>query len=218
MKKTHMGLGLGALVLALLIAAALGLFSGSSGSGAALNAQQQAALVRPHSPTLGSPGAKVVLVEFLDPACEACAAFYPHVKELLAQSNGQVRLVLRYAPFHKGSFEAALALEAARAQGRYWPILEKLMQSQNLWVVNHRVDIDKLWAVLEQSGLDVAKARADAQDPKLAAQVEQDMLDGNSLAIERTPSFFVNGQPLTDFGLKQLKDLVAAKTQEAYKS
>ena len=34
-------------------------------------------LIRMHSPTLGNMQAKVVIVEFLDPACETCRSFYP---------------------------------------------------------------------------------------------------------------------------------------------
>ena len=39
-----------------------------------------AALASEHSPTPGDPDAPVHIVEFLDPACETCAVFYPHVK------------------------------------------------------------------------------------------------------------------------------------------
>lgn len=41
-------------------------------------AQDQASVfVREHSKTLGADDAKVVVVEFMDPACETCAAFSP---------------------------------------------------------------------------------------------------------------------------------------------
>ena len=60
-------------------------------------------LIRMHSPTLGKPDAKVQLVEFIDPACEACASFYPLVKKIIATNPDEIRLVLRYAPFHQGA-------------------------------------------------------------------------------------------------------------------
>ncbi|MCI5209039.1 MAG: disulfide bond formation protein DsbA, partial [Candidatus Electrothrix sp. ATG2] len=40
--------------------------------------------VREHSLTLGSPDAKVYLIELFDPACETCRAFYPFVRKLMA--------------------------------------------------------------------------------------------------------------------------------------
>ena len=63
------------------------------------------ALVRPHSPVFGNPAAKVTIVEFFDPACETCRAFYPIVKDLMSRYPNDVKLVLRYAPFHQGSDE-----------------------------------------------------------------------------------------------------------------
>src|SRR3972149_3162781 len=44
----------------------------------------RAHLVRMHSPTLGKADAPVVIVEFLDPACETCRAFYPLGKQIMA--------------------------------------------------------------------------------------------------------------------------------------
>ena len=79
---------------------------------------------RPHSPVFGNPAAKVTIVEFFDPSCETCRAFYPIVKGIVTSSFGQVRLVVRYAPLHKGSDTAVKILEAARQQGKYWEAVE----------------------------------------------------------------------------------------------
>ncbi len=43
-------------------------------------AARQVALASEQAPTLGDPGAQVHIVEFLDPACETCAVFFPMVK------------------------------------------------------------------------------------------------------------------------------------------
>ena len=91
---------------------------------AQLAQDNRAALVRPHSPAFGNPGAKVTIVEFIDPACETCSVFYPLVKSLVSGSFGQVNLVMRYAPLHKGSDEVVKILEAARMQDLYWPVLQ----------------------------------------------------------------------------------------------
>ena len=47
-------------------------------------------LIRPHTPTLGPANAKVHLVEFLDPACEGCRAFYPVVKQIIESWGGRI--------------------------------------------------------------------------------------------------------------------------------
>ncbi|MDP2104349.1 MAG: thioredoxin domain-containing protein, partial [Desulfobulbaceae bacterium] len=87
-------------------------------------AQENAALfVREHAQTLGDEEATVYLVEFFDPACETCNAFYPIVKNLMAAYPGKIKLVMRYAPFHDGADYFVKILEAARRQGKYWETL-----------------------------------------------------------------------------------------------
>ena len=70
--------------------------------------KQAERLVRMHSPVLGPQNAPVTIVEFFDPACETCAAFYPMVKQLIARDREDIRLVVRYAPLHQGSDEVVL--------------------------------------------------------------------------------------------------------------
>ena len=108
----------------------------------------QGNLVRFHSPTLGNPNAKVHIVEFLDPACETCRAFYPHVKRIMADNPDKVRLSIRHVPFHNGSDYVVKVLEASRRQGKYWQALEALLASQPNWATeSHRA---------ARPGLDVA--------------------------------------------------------------
>jgi protein-disulfide isomerase len=165
-------------------------------------------LVRMHSPTLGKPDAKVQIVEFLDPACEACARFHPRVKEILTVNPDQIRLVLRYAPFHKGSSAVVAVLEAARKQGKFWPALEAVLASQADWTQNHTAQVGRVWKHLEGLGLDLEQVRADMTAPAIARAIAQDLDDAKALDVKRTPSFFVNGKPLTRFGYEPLRALV----------
>jgi len=183
---------------------------------AQLATENRAALVRPHSPAFGNSSAKVTIVEFIDPACETCSAFYPLVKSLVGGSFGQVNLVMRYAPLHKGSYEVVKLIEAARMQGLYWPVLQALLKSQSVWVVHHEAKPELVWDLLQETGLDVAKARSDMNSPRVAEIVAQDIADGKTLQVTKTPGFFVNGKPLVDFGADQLKALVASEVRSAY--
>ena len=51
--------------------------------------QQADRLVRFHSPIFGPANAPVTIVEFFDPACETCRAFYPMVKNLMKQYHNR---------------------------------------------------------------------------------------------------------------------------------
>jgi hypothetical protein len=165
-------------------------------------------LVRPHSPTLGNADAPVVIVEFFDPACETCRAFYPLVKQIMAANPGKIRLVLRYAPFHKGSDRVVAVLEAARKQDRYWPALEALLAAQAEWAPHHAAEVDLVWRHLQGVGLNLEQLRTDMNSPEIASLIAQDLADTRTLKVTKTPQFFVNSTPLLNFGYEPLKQLV----------
>ena len=175
-------------------------------------------LVRPYSPTQGSKEAKVVLVEFFDPGCETCREFHPHVKDIVRESRGKVRLVMRYAAFHQGSDEAVKILEATRKQGLYWQSLEVVLKEQPVWASHGQPQPQLIWEMLFGSGLNIAQAKQDATSPEIAQLLAQDMADVQALMVRKTPSFFVNGKPLKNFGLDELKTLVADEIKVQYGS
>ncbi len=166
------------------------------------------ALVRASSPVFGNPAAKVTIVEFFDPACETCRAFYPLVKTIVNSSFGQVRLVVRHAPLHQGSDTAVKILEAARLQGQYWPAVERALAGQPQWAAHGNARPELIWDLIADLGMDMAKARSDADSPAVAQLLAQDIADMKALKVDRTPGFFVNGTPLRDFGEAQLRALV----------
>ncbi len=204
-----------ALLLAF-VAAALLYTSEQTRSAQAAAAKNQPALSSAQAPAFGNPAAKVHLVEFLDPACETCAIFFPHVKKLLSAHPDRLRLSVRHVPFHAGSEQVVRILEAARNQGRYLPVLEALYADQQRWVVNHRVQPDRVWQSLGGVGLDLDKLRNDMNTPEVERRMAQDMGDARTLGVTKTPEFFVNGRPLPSFGLQELQDLVAEELRRAY--
>lgn len=173
-------------------------------------------LVRAHSPVMGNEAAKITIVEFLDPACEACRAFAPRVKSMVTASFGQVKLVVRYADFHQGSDRVVRMLAAAHMQGKFWPALEAILEAQPIWASHDNPQPDLVWKYVESIGLDMNKARADAQSEAVTQILKQDRADVAAFKIEKTPSFFVNGTPLVNFGVTQLKDLITSEGRKVY--
>lgn len=202
-----------AAVMAVFAAAALLFKEGSKREVTQAAQTNSDALVRAHSPIFGSPAAKITIVEFFDPSCETCRAFYPVVKRIVNASFGQVRLVVRYAPLHKGADTAVKILEAARLQGKYWEALEKTMAFQPQWAAHDYPRPELIWELIADLGLDLAKARSDSDSPAIDQLLRQDVADMKALKVDRTPSFFVNGTPLRDFGEAQLKALVDQEIQ-----
>lgn len=171
--------------------------------------QQDGVLVRTHSPVIGRPDARVTIVEFLDPSCESCRAFYPYVKQILSDHPNDARLVIRYAPLHEGSDEAVRILEASRLQGKFEDVLQALFRDQQVWADHGRPDLAKAWEIAGGAGLDVAKAKEAATSAEIAKVLQQDIADMKAIDLQGTPTFFVNGKPLVDFGPQQLIDMVA---------
>jgi protein-disulfide isomerase len=176
-----------------------------------LSADLQARLVRPGSPVLGRPTAKVTLVEFLDPACGACRAFAPVVKQVQFLYPDDVRVVVRLADFHPGSAEAIGILWAAQRQHRFDEVLTALFDRQDEWASHDAPNVGAAWGIAAAAGLDVKAARQQAASPEVADHLRQDREDITALQVERTPTFYVNGKLLEDFGADQLLLLVKSE-------
>lgn len=179
-----------------------------------LPAELAARLVRPHSPVIGPADAPVTLVEFLDPACEACRAYAPVVKQILFLHPDEVRVVVRYAAFHHGSDEAVRILDAARKQGRFDEVLSALFDAQPEWAAHGAPDLARAWQVAGAAGLDIERARRDAKSAAAGEVLKIDDADIVALQVESTPTFFVNGARVDSHGvnplLKRVADAVAA--------
>ncbi len=174
-------------------------------------------LVRADSPSQGPADAKVTLVEFYDPECEACASFHPVVKGLLKEFEGKVRFVSRYATFHKNAKLAAIYTEAAGEQGKYWEMQAKLFEKQGEWGEKHGhgapatppAPPDAMFQKYAQElGLNVEQLKVSINDPKHGAKVDRDMLDVNALKVQRTPTFYVNGRMLARLNQQDLRSLI----------
>jgi len=175
---------------------------------------REAALASEHAPTIGDPGAKVHIVEFLDPACGTCAIFYPMVKGWMAEVPGEIRLTVRHVPFHDGVEYVVRILEASRNQDKYWQTLETLLATQRQWVDNHVVQPDRVLPAIAGVGLDVAQLEADMSSAEVQARMDKDLQDSKVLKVVATPEYFVNGRQLPSFGQEQLANLVREELQK----
>lgn len=221
---------LGAIIIVVIIAAFVGtnLYNSSNqsapitttnsntGNSSTASPAENEALVREDSYTLGSADAKVTIVEFFDPECEACAAFHPIMKKVLKDYDGKAKYVARYMPLHPNSLSAATFLEAAGEQGKYWEAQDLLFQKQPEWGTKHgpqpaapQADITTLFKkYATELKLDTAKMDSAFAQNKYAAKIERDKKDGISLYVQRTPTVFVNGRKLASLNESALSYLI----------
>ena len=172
-------------------------------------------LIKPHSPSKGPENAKVTIVEFLDPQCEACAAMHPYAKKVFKEFEKNVRVVIRYMPFHGNSKQVSNILEGIRAENesKYWDALETLFQTQSQWANHSNPQPQLIPDILKPLGLNMKKIMADAAEGKYDQIVMQDFEDGKAAGVNGTPTFFVNTVKLEDLGYEPLRAAVKNAAQ-----
>jgi protein-disulfide isomerase len=139
---------------------------------------------------LGSPSAPVTVLEYGDYECPYCAAAAPVLRRLVAESGGTVRLVFRNFPIadrHPHALTAALAAEAAGAQGAFWPMHEMIFARQD------RLDDASLRRYAEELGLDADRVVGEPAQP-YGDKVEADFAAGLAAGVAGTPTVFVDGR------------------------
>lgn len=140
---------------------------------------------------LGDPEAPVTVVEYGDFECPYCAAAAPVLRELVEESGGRVRLVFRNFPLpdvHPHALTAALAAEAAGAQGAYWPMHDLLFSKQD------RLDDRSLRAYAEHLGLHGDLVVGPAAQ-RFGDKVETDFSAGLDEGVAGTPTLIIDGEP-----------------------
>jgi protein-disulfide isomerase len=145
-----------------------------------------------------APDEKAVLVEFLDFECEVCRAYYPTVEQLREQHGDELTVVMRYFPIpaHANSTNAAVAVEAAAAQGRLEPMYQRMYETQAEWGEAQESRADVFRGFAQELGLDMNAYDAAVADPATTERVRSDFDEGRALGVGGTPTFFLDGEKL----------------------
>lgn len=138
----------------------------------------------------------VLVVEFADFQCPACAAMAPIMADLAA--GNELTLVYRYFPLaqHANGDSSARAAAAAGLQGAFWPMSERIYATQAAWESLNAADADAFFAAHAAAlGLDTARWGADYVSAEVAATIAADLSAGMTLGLSGTPTFFIDGAP-----------------------
>ena len=155
-----------------------------------------------NQPSQGRQTAPVTVVMFTDFQCPACSATHPVLKKVLAEYGDKIRFVVRDFPLttiHENAFRAALAANAANAQGKFFEYAELLYKNQNA------LDKDSLEKYAADLGLNQKQFDLDLTNEKFAADVKKDMSDGKTYGITGTPTIFVNGVKVRELSAEDFR-------------
>jgi len=155
---------------------------------------------------LGDPQAPVTVIEYASVTCPVCAVFHQAVfPEFKAKyiDTGKVKFVFREFPAHNPQLTFAGSMVARCAAGKggnaaYFAVVNKMFETQEVWAEgdNPRRELQK---IAMEAGMDEAAFEACIR--------REDLLDllnrvaGNArdeYGVGGTPSFFINGAPLTN--------------------
>ncbi|AUN99685.1 hypothetical protein DOM21_02375 [Bacteriovorax stolpii] len=171
----------------------------------------QATLLREGNYTKGPASAKVTVVEFFDPECEGCAAFHPILQKVISEYPNDVQLVARYMLFHGNSHFAALALEGAGKQGKFWEMYNFMLERQNEWS-HQKEPVNSIFEKFARElNLNIEEFNKSYEDITFKAALAKDMADGHQLGVQGTPTFFINGKMLMRLSYQDLKEAIESE-------
>ena len=156
-------------------------------------------------PATGPLNAPVTVVMFADFQCSACSRTEPILKKVIAEYPGKIRYVMRDFPLeqiHENAFIAALAANAANAQGKFFEYGDLLFHNQD------KLDPESLKKYAAQIGLNASQFTVDFNSEKAKAEVRKDMADGVSYGITGTPTIFVNGIKVRRLSAEDFRDAI----------
>ena len=145
----------------------------------------------------GSANPKVTLIEYGDFECPACSQYAVIVERLVAESSTTLQVVFRHFPLpqHVNALVAAQASQAAAAQGKFWDMYRLIYANQDSWASLSDADARKTFAGYAlQIGLDMKKYNIDIDSAAGKALIQSELSEGQTLGIDSTPTFFVNGK------------------------
>jgi protein-disulfide isomerase len=139
----------------------------------------------------GDPDAPCTLVEYGDYQCPSCGFAYPIVKRVQKHFGKRLLFVFRNFPLsemHPYAEPAAETAEFAGAHHKFWEMHDLLYENQD------RLDDALLFQLAEQLQLDREKLRQALASQEFEPRVRADFRGGVRSGVNRTPTFFLNGQ------------------------
>jgi protein-disulfide isomerase len=146
----------------------------------------------------GSAAAPVLLVEYGDYECPPCASFDTVVRQYIEKHPDTLKFEFRHFPLtrpHPNALSAAVAAEAAHAQGKFWVMHDALMDSQAQWA--RTSNAESFFAELAQhADLDSKLFSEGLRSRETEARILAQAAEAQKSGITGTPTLLLNGRKL----------------------
>ena len=150
----------------------------------------------------GDPEAPVLLYEYGDYQCTACAPMNPYINELLEEYDGKVAVVFRtyIMSYHDNGVAAASAANAAAIQGYWKEYKDLLYETQNDWYYAEGDERQQMFEQYFEQATDgkgdLEQFRQDMGSKEVAQKIKFDAALSERVGLEWTPSFYLDGELL----------------------
>ncbi|MBM2817839.1 MAG: Protein-disulfide isomerase [Parcubacteria group bacterium] len=146
----------------------------------------------------GSKESKVIITEYSDFQCPACASYYGVVKQIHKDFGDKLAIIYRNFPLrqiHKNAEIAALSAEAAGKQNKFWEMHDMLFENQKKWEFEKNAK-EIFVGYAQELGLNSEQFKLDLDSKEIKEKVEADYQSGVKAGVNHTPTFFVNGEEI----------------------
>jgi len=164
----------------------------------------------------GPADAAVTIIEFSDFQCPYCRHTAETLSNLRAQFKDRIAIVYRHFPLqrvHPYAWDAAVASECAREQGRFWAYHDALFQSQDSIGTVSWTRLGLRAGVPDTAAL----AHCIKSDQRVVVGINRDLDAGQRLGVWATPTLLINdysisGDPNQDTLAMVIRRDIAART------
>lgn len=148
----------------------------------------------------GDADAPVLIFEYGDYQCTACAPMNPYINKLLEEYGDKVALVFRtyILSYHNNGTAAASAALAAAQQG-YWKAYKDLLfTNQGDWyysdATKRQTQFEDYFLQVSNNQGDLVRFREDMTSKAVSQKISFDMGIGNFIGLTATPIFYIDGE------------------------
>jgi protein-disulfide isomerase len=157
-----------------------------------------------NSPFKGRPDAPVTIIEYTDFECPYCARLQSMFDELLRKYPNEIKIVYKSYPLssHRNSAKAARIAMAAHAEGKFWPVHNRIFENYR------RLNDNLLNQIRSEFGFDTPKFEAVMNSAEVTAKIQSDINQGKNIGVKGTPTVFINGRQLRNKSFEGFKQAI----------
>jgi protein-disulfide isomerase len=170
----------------------------------------------------GAATAPVWLVEISDFQCPFCKKWHDEIYPVIKRDyidKGLVRMAYVHYPLpqHANAYPAAVASMCAALQDRFWPVHDKIFDTQTRWERMDNAGATKLFdSLVYASGVEGASYRSCVAEDVMRRLIGSDIGRAQQAQVRSTPTFFIGDEPV--LGVPPLAQFRAAIERQLAKA